>query len=75
MDKIIKHNFLSNDWCVPERCPCLTCEYWLNGDPKCACKPCEQKGLRQPEKVICYKTSGGEFGKYDVFDYMTGERL
>lgn len=60
---IIKHNFLSKEWCVEERCPCLTCELWLSEteNPKCACKPCNQPGSRTPEKVICWKTSGGRY--------------
>lgn len=70
MGNIIKLNlkFKSRDWCTAERCPCLTCKYWLHGNPKCACKPCEQRGLTKPEKVLCYKTSGGEFGKLDVLN-------
>jgi len=66
MGKIIHHNFKSKDWCVKERCPCLTCEYWINSNPKCACKPCQQRGLMAPEDVICYKTSNGKYGYYDL---------
>ena len=67
MGKIIKHNFRGNEWCVPERCPCITCPIWLSEEvePDCACKPCEQRGLRQPEDVICYKTSNGQFSAWD----------
>lgn len=67
MDNIIKHNFKTKDWCTVERCPCLTCDHWINGNPKCACKPCNQLGLTMPEKVICYKTSNGRFGYYDLY--------
>lgn len=71
MGKIIEHDFRPmkggplHDRCTPERCPCLTCEFWLdeNLHPKCACKPCEEPGLINPEDVICYKTSKGKFGK------------
>jgi hypothetical protein len=71
MGEVIKHNFLSNDWCVPERCPCLTCKYFWSEkiDAKCACKPCNQKGLRRPEDVLCYKTSDGKYGYYDLMGF------
>jgi len=48
-----------NDWCVESRCPCLTCELWLNEktSPVCACKPCNTVGLlRNPEDLICRKS-------------------
>lgn len=50
---------MSNDWCVPWKCPCLTCELWLNDslEPNCACKPCSVKGLRRPQDVWCWKTA------------------
>ena len=74
MGEIIKHNFLPKDWCVPERCPCLTCPIWLSEKviPNCACKPCEQRGLRRPEDVICYRTTNGEFSAIDI---NTGNRI
>lgn len=59
ISKILHPVFGGRDWCVPWKCPCLTCELWLNDDiePDCACKPCSVKGLRQPEDVWCWKTS------------------
>ena len=74
MGEVIKHNFLSKDWCVPERCPCLTCPIWLSDKvtPDCACKPCEQRGLRRPEDVICYRTSNG---RISATDKNTGKRI
>lgn len=74
MGEVIKHNFLSKDWCVPERCPCLTCPIWLSEKvtPDCACKPCEQRGLRRPEDVICYRTTNG---KFSAIDKNTGNRI
>lgn len=50
--------FKGSDWCVPHRCPCLTCELWNSAhlEPDCACRPCNQKGLRAPENVVCWKT-------------------
>lgn len=68
---MIRHNFITKDWCVPERCPCLTCPIWLSEeiDPVCACKPCDEKGLRRPEDVLCYRTTNGEFKAYDKRTY------
>lgn len=67
MAEIIKHNFLTRDWCTPQRCPCLTCEVWLDDTvkPQCACKPCDTPGLMNPEDVICWKTTGGEISVRD----------
>lgn len=50
--------FKGSDWCVPHRCPCLTCELWNSTylEPNCACRPCNQKGLSAPENVVCWKT-------------------
>lgn len=62
MDARVIHTSLSTwkgrDWCVEIRCPCLTCELWLNEriDVDCACKPCSQNGLKAPEEVFCWKT-------------------
>ncbi len=56
--KILRLSVGSTDWCVPWKCPCLTCELWLNDDIEldCACKPCYVKGLRDPKDVYCWKT-------------------
>ena len=50
--------FKGTDWCVPHRCPCLTCELWnsIELEPSCACRPCAQLGLNRPEDVVCWKT-------------------
>lgn len=50
--------FKGSDWCVPHRCPCLTCELWNSKElePDCACRPCTQHGLQRPEDVCCWKT-------------------
>ena len=53
---IIKPVFGGKDWCVEWKCPCLTCEFWINGNPECTCKPCNKIGLLQPQDVICHKT-------------------
>lgn len=50
--------FKGTDWCVPHRCPCLTCELWNSKEiePGCACLPCTKNGLKRPEDIICWKT-------------------
>ena len=50
--------FKGSDWCVPHRCPCLTCELWNSNEiePECACLPCKKHGLGRPEDIVCWKT-------------------
>lgn len=57
--KILYVDFSNGDWCIPGKCPCLTCELWLNDDlePECCCLPCRKKGLRRPRDVFCWETN------------------
>lgn len=58
---ILKYNFAGKEWCVPWRCPCLTCELWNQEEIKiqCWCAPCEKRGLMCPEDHVCWKTTNG----------------